>query len=221
PKPVAVPVPVPAHRPTSIHDCGNPELVGTGANSRASCWDDFGGGRGPVLVVVPAPPGGKSFAIGRYEVSNADFARYCDATRQCKVSAAAPGMPVTSVSIQEAQSYLAWLSRQSGATYRLPTPGEWTYAADAGTPGGEHHDANCEKPGVAATLLPIRSGEHNKWGLYNYVGNVQEWVRDGSGLTARGGDYTDSFSQCSPATSRPQSGAPDAATGFRVLRELK
>ncbi|MDE2448707.1 MAG: protein kinase [Gammaproteobacteria bacterium] len=217
-KPVAIPAPV--ARPHTMHDCTNPELVGTGANLRASCWDDLTGGRGPSLVVVPAPPGGRSFAIGRYEVSNADVAQYCNASGACKADASAPGMPVTSISLKQAEGYLAWLSSQSGAVYRLPTAAEWVYAANAGSNGGGL-DANCQKPGVSAGLLPINSGEHNAWGLYNFDGNVQEWVRGESGLQARGGDYTDSLSECKPTTARAQTGAPDPVTGFRVLREIK
>ena len=217
----AAAVPVSASQPLSLHNCANPELVGEGANPRASCWDAIAGGRGPVLVVVPAPPGGHPFAIGRYDVSNADFARYCRATGKCHVSAASPGMPVTSISIARAQGYLHWLSRKSGAVYRLPTAAEYVYAADAGTSGGRSMDANCRKSGVAATVLPVNSGSPNAWGLYNFDGNVQQWVRTGSGLQARGGDYRDSYSECTPATARPQSGAPSAVTGFRVLREIK
>jgi serine/threonine protein kinase len=219
-KPAGAPVQATATRPVTLHDCANPELVGTGANLRASCWDEVPGGRGPILVVVPAPPGGHSFAIGRYEVSNADFATYCKASGACKADGSAPGMPVTSISLQSAQGYLTWLSRQSGAVYRLPTAAEYVYAANAGANGGDL-DANCQKAGVSAGLLPVNSGAHNGWGLYNYDGNVQEWVRGASGLEARGGDYTDSFSLCKPATARAQTGTPDPLTGFRVLREIK
>jgi serine/threonine protein kinase len=216
----AAPAASAATGPVGLHNCANPELVGTGANLRASCWDEVGGGRGPVLVVVPAPPGGRSFAIGRYEISNADLAQYCKASGACPANDAHPGMPATSISLQQAEGYLAWLSHQSGAVYRLPTASEWVYAANAGSDGGAL-DANCQKSGVSAGLLPVASGEHNAWGLYNYDGNVQEWVRGTNGLQARGGDYTDSFSQCKPTTSRAQSGAPDPVTGFRVLREIK
>ncbi|HEX3844551.1 MAG TPA: bifunctional serine/threonine-protein kinase/formylglycine-generating enzyme family protein [Steroidobacteraceae bacterium] len=219
-KPVAVPAPAPAARPLTMHDCANPELLGTGANLRASCWDEIGSGRGPTLVVVPAPPGGRPFAIGRYEVSNADLAQYCNASGGCKAAASAPGMPVTSISQKQAEGYMAWLSSQSGAVYRLPTAAEWVYAANAGS-DVSGLDANCQKPGISAGLLPVNSGEHNAWGLYNFDGNVQEWVRGDNGLQARGGDYTDSLSQCKPATARAQSGAPDPVTGFRVLREIK
>ena len=115
---------------------------------------------------------------------------------------------------------MTWLSRQSGAVYRLPTSAEWVRAANAGANGGGL-DANCQKPGVSAGLLPVNSGEHNAWGLYNYDGNVQEWVRGDNGLEARGGDYIDSFSLCKPTTARAQTGTPDPVTGFRVLREIK
>jgi hypothetical protein len=218
PKPAAIPAT--AARPVSVHDCGNPELLGTGANLRASCWDEVGGGRGPILVVIPAAAGGRSYAIGRYEVSNADFAQYCTASGACKASGSAPGLPVTSISLADAQDYLTWLSRQSGAVYRLPSAAEWVRAANAGNDGGSL-DANCQKPGVSAGLLPVNSGEHNAWGLYNYDGNVQEWVRGGNGLEARGGAYSDSFSLCKPTTARAQTGTPDPVTGFRVLREIK
>lgn len=207
--------------PPSLHDCANPELIGAGGNPRASCWDRIAGARGPILVVVPAPPGGHPFAIGRYTVSNADFARYCAATGKCAPSTASPNLPVTSISIAQARQYLHWLSRETGALYRLPTAAQYVYAADAGAKGAPIENANCRKPGVAASLLPVNSGSPNAWGLYNPYGNVQQWVRHGSQLQARGGDYRDSFSECTPSAARAQSGAPSAVTGFRVVRQIQ
>ncbi|MDP2313771.1 MAG: SUMF1/EgtB/PvdO family nonheme iron enzyme [Pseudomonadota bacterium] len=74
--------------------------------------------------------------------------------------------------------------------YRLPTEAEWEYAARAGTDGlygGPAQPADlcgvanarsvaCEDG--AAGLLPVRSLAPNAWGLYDMLGNAQEWVWD-------------------------------------------
>ncbi len=58
------------------------------------------------------------------------------------------------------------------------------------------------------------------WGLYNLVGNAQEWVKTQQGWNARGGAFSDPVSRCAPALSRGSDGAADATTGFRVVREI-
>ncbi|HET6527528.1 MAG TPA: SUMF1/EgtB/PvdO family nonheme iron enzyme, partial [Balneolaceae bacterium] len=62
-----------------------------------------------------------SIAIGRFEVTNAQFAEF-DENHEYPVLKA--NYPVTGVSIEQAQNYTDWLSEQTGGTFRLPTKRE-------------------------------------------------------------------------------------------------
>ena len=112
--------------------------------------------------------------------------------------------PVIHVTWKDAVAYCAWLSRQSGLNYRLPTEAEWEYAAGNGAkhtrfswgnklPGKKKvanladqsarnaiTDGNVfEKynDGYAYTA-PVGSFTPNKLGLYDMTGNVWEWCND-------------------------------------------
>ncbi len=197
-------------------------LAGKGRRADGVCYDTFKGGRGPDLVVIP-PSGSidEAFAIGRTEVSLAQYSAYCERSTRCRRPPGTGSHPITFVSVVDAQRYMAWLSRMTGATYRLPTEQEWQHA-NSGRAG---EDINCiawaggkKVRGVA--LMDVSSGTPNQWGLYNGLGNAQEWVRTGDTLTVRGGAYTDAVAACKPDTSRSHSGSADPVTGFRVVREL-
>jgi non-specific serine/threonine protein kinase len=183
-------------------------------------------GRGPELVVVPAGSGiARPFAIGRFEVSASDYAQFCKQSGKCQGANAEADLPLTSVPIAAAMQYVEWLSAATGFVYRLPTEAEWSYVANA--PGGSsERDFNCvveingqQIRGFA--LSSVRSGKPNGWGLYNLVGNAQEWVKTAEGWSARGGAFSDPISQCGPALARSSAGGAAANTGFRVLRELR
>ena len=210
---------------SSGREC-NSKLAGYGKRAKAICFDLVNTGwRGPLMVVIPG--GGevqKPYAIGKYEISVGDYSKYCALTGKCKpvLDKDKFDEPQTDITIQDAEDYVKWLSERTGKHYRLPTPAEWEYAANA---DGQQprKDFNCrvalgDKVIKGTGPVSVVSGQANGWGLKNYIGNVQEWTIDGGGkIQARGGAYEDSFSNCEISLKRPHNGSADNSTGFRVV----
>lgn len=108
------------------------------------------------------------------------------------------GYAAMSVTFKAAQEYADWLSEKTGHSYRLATEAEWVYAALAGA----EHDKELSpdelekiawyEENANDKTQPVASKEPNEWGLYDMVGNVQEWVVgfDSKPVT-RGGSYRD------------------------------
>jgi len=217
-----------APRKGECHDA----LSGYGAQAGGTCYDLVAGRKGPEMVVVPA--GGsldKAFAIGKYEVSVMDFNHFCTQSQRCTPRKGTEWrLPVTEISVAEAEEYARWLSEQASSQngnrvlYRLPTVAEWEYAAKAGGRQPERQ-FNCRVLSAGEViaghaLVNARSGQQNGWGLANYAGNAREWVRDDQTLAVRGGAYSDPLTECGPELNDVHSGEADALTGFRLVREL-
>ncbi|NGP86801.1 S9 family peptidase [Fodinibius halophilus] len=62
-----------------------------------------------------------SIAIGRFEVTNAQYAEFDQEHSYPKVRA---NYPVSGLSLDKAQQYVRWLSKQTGHNYRLPNKSE-------------------------------------------------------------------------------------------------
>ena len=96
--------------------------------------------------------------------------------------------PVISVTWNNAQQYVSWLSKMTGKRYRLLSEAEYEYAARGGTqttyPWGDDigkNNANCDGCGSEWSnkqTAPVRSFAPNQFGLYDMVGNVWEWTQD-------------------------------------------
>ena len=141
---------------------------------------------GPRYKVPVAP-----FAIGKTEVTFAQYDAFAQATGRAKPEDMGWGRgdrPVINVSWEDAVAYAIWLSKETGAKYRLPSEAEWEYAARAGTEdaywwgqGSAQGNANCNGCGGqwgGRQMAPVGSFKANPWGLYDTAGNVWEWVQD-------------------------------------------
>lgn len=139
-----------------------------------------------------------SFAIGQFEVTFEQWDA-CVAAGACRPIDNDEGWgrasrPVIHTRWDDAQAFVAWLSKRTGRHYRLPSEAEWEYAARAGTstPFGlgeriEPSQANFaggftyngSHRGVdRQQTLPVGSFPPNAWGLHDLHGNALEWVQD-------------------------------------------
>ena len=173
-------------------------------------------------VRIPRP-----FALGKYEVTRAQFSVFVGATghqtgNSCWVDTGGgnwkdtsgkgwrdPGFrqtendPVVCVSWKDATAYVEWLSRKTGKNYRLPSEGEWEYAArshtttarywgddaDSGCGYANVHDRTSKKVnGFSWThhdcddrygqTAPVGQFRANGFGLHDMLGNAFEWTAD-------------------------------------------
>jgi len=156
-----------------------------------------------------------AFAIGKYTVTRGEYAAFARATghayadgcghdgakweKRPGVTWESPGFrqtdrdPVVCVSWYDARAYVDWLnakmrpeSRNDGlGPYRLPSEGEWEYAARAGTATrfwwSDTAEANPRawySANAARTTHPVGTRMANPFGLYDMTGNVWQWTED-------------------------------------------
>ena len=179
----------------------------------------------PEMVVLA----GGGLAMGRYEVTVGEYRAFVSATggtgndwwRDHEVFRQTDRHPVVFVSWDDARAYVSWLSRRTGAPYRLPTEAEWERAAAGSQPG-------CYPGGDGGTgragTCPVGSHGSNAAGLSDMVGNVWEWTSDclegDCGLrVSRGGSWYSVAAALRPGARSAADGRYDGR-GFRVSRTL-
>ena len=132
------------------------------------------------------------FAVGIYEVTFAEWDACANAGGCKKYFPKDAGWsrgqrPVINVDWKNAQTYVEWLSAETGATYRLLSEAEWEYVARAGTTtryhfGDEIEDGQANFNVASFNRKPktteVGSFAANGFGLHDVHGNVAEWVQD-------------------------------------------
>jgi serine/threonine protein kinase len=151
-----------------------------------------------------APLSKKRLRIMSFEVTNQLYSA-CVGAGKCPTSTtlstdtryltfAKPQHPVVNVSWYDInEKFIPWLVSHTASDLRLPTAEEWEFAAASNLDNndnmhryswgqkmsnGKAHCKNCNSgptPYASATM-PVRSFAANKWQLYDFHGNVQEWT---------------------------------------------
>lgn len=96
-----------------------------------------------------------------------------------------PNRPVENVNWIDVQVFLQRLNEilpTTGSLFRLPTEAEWEYACRAGNQGptyGDLDDIAWYLKNSGGETHPVAQKKPNAWGLYDMLGNVDEWCHDG------------------------------------------
>lgn len=178
---------------SDCRDCPQMILIPAGSTTLGSSAQEraasgilpvFGDREGPVYRASFARP----YAIGRTEVTRAQYRAFVNATRRpdptgCGVHEAKgdtwgpqpgyswhnPGFaqeeshPAVCISYDDATAYVAWLSARTGKAYRLPSDAEWEYAARAGTTTAWYWGDAPEQGCAVANLLSAGTATALKW----------------------------------------------------------
>ena len=187
----------PGRRFRDCPDC--PEMVVVPAGSfmmgSPSGEEERDDDEGPQHRVTIAEP----FAVGIFEVTFREWAACvsgggCNGHLPDDEGWGRGDRPVINVNWDDAQSYVDWLSRETGERYRLLSESEWEYVARAGTTGPFHTGATISTAQANYdgnyTYGSGRRGEYRKrtvsvgsfspngFGLHDVHGNVWEWAQD-------------------------------------------
>lgn len=158
------------------------------------------------MVLIPAGSGIEAFYVDKYEVTNAQYKKFVDANPMWQKDKALQSLvgdtylggwkgnmypkgranhPIVNVSWFAAKAYAEWIGKE------LPTQAQWEKAA-RGTLTGKKYPWGDAKPSKRANFnrytpkisfnkpptKKVGSYAPNAYGLYDMVGNVEEWCLD-------------------------------------------
>lgn len=140
--------------------------------------------------------------------------------------------PVSFVSWNDCQTFIAKLNEKTQRTFRLPTKEEWRYAARGGNNSNNYLYAGSNDIDEVAwynsnssqTRHLVGKKKHNELGLYDMTGNVWEWCSDdfkGRKLLL-GGSFSSFPDSCRlDAQDDDYPDNPNIRYGFRLAMDLE
>jgi formylglycine-generating enzyme required for sulfatase activity/uncharacterized caspase-like protein len=182
---------------TECSGCPEMVVVPTGSYTMGSPATEEGrmSNEGPQAAVTLTKP----FAVAKYAVTFAEWDACvagggCNGYRPSDDGRPRGRQPVVNVSWEDAEAYVAWLSKSTGKRYRLLSEAEREYVTRAGstTPfwwgasisteqanyDGTATYAGGKKGEYRQRSLPVDAFAPNPFGLHQVHGNVSEWVAD-------------------------------------------
>ena len=226
-------------------DCPKMVVIPAGNFQMGSSTSWFSSGKPPENEQPARNVSVKSFAIGKFEVTQKQWR---DIMGNDPSKFKGDELPVEQVSWEEVQIFLGKLSSKTGKVYRLPSESEWEYSALAGqqaeypsgdTISGLNRLAWYKE--ISDTTEVVGTKASNKFGLFDMYGNVEEWTSDCSnqnyvkaptdgspwleGLCSfrvvRGGAWSHSVKYLrSKSRHQAHQRSKEDNLGFRVVREL-
>ena len=143
--------------------------------------DDGGPKGGADLDECPHAVTVHDFAIGKFEVTQADWVAIMGNNPAYFQNN--PEYPVEQVSWNDVQEFIRKLNGKLGETYRLPTEEEWEFAAKGGSVSKDYRYSGSDNPREVAWYgensgghpHPVGRLKPNELGIYDMSGNIWEW----------------------------------------------
>lgn len=120
------------------------------------------------------------FWMAQIHGTNAQFDRFKKRPRYPE--SLSDNQPAVRVSWTEADAFCRWLSKKGKKRYHLPPEAQWEFAALGGLEQKNYPWGNEGMDGRACfnqtTTCPVGTCPPNRFGLYDMVGNADQWTND-------------------------------------------